>query len=170
VALNFGTPGLITDGKRDGLYSDAAGSYQMVNGVNQYVPSSTASAVEQDGYQDGQLQTLSWDSRGVLNGSFTNGQTVALAQLGLASVTNPGGLARAGGNDFVQTANSGSLYSGTAGENGLGTVHGGTLEGSNVDLTTELSDMIVAQRGFEVNAQVVQAANDFEKVLVNIGR
>ena len=169
VDLDFGTGGLLGDGKRDGLYSDAAGSYETINGINKYVPASTASASSQDGYPEGRLESMSWDSRGVLNGEFSNGQSIALARLGLARVANPEGLESVGGNAFIQTANSGDLYSGTAGQDGLGVIRGGTLETSNVDLTTELTHMIIAQRGFDANAQVLKVANEMEKVRVHLG-
>jgi flagellar hook-basal body protein len=169
IDLDFGTGGLLGDGKRDGLYSDAAGSYETMNGISQYVPASTACASSQDGYHEGRLESLNWDSRGVLNGEFSNGQSIALARLGLARVANPEGLASVGGNAFVQTANSGDLYSGTAGQNGLGVVRGGNLETSNVDLATELVNMIIAQRGFEANAQVLKVADEMERVRVHLG-
>ena len=169
VDLDFGTGGLLGDGKRDGLYSDAAGSYETINGINKYVPASTASATSQDGYPEGRLESMSWDSRGVLNGEFSNGQYAALARLGLARVANSEGLESVDGNAFVQTANSGDLYSGIAGQNGLGVVRGGTLEASNVDLSTELVDMIIAQRGFDANAQVLKTADEMEKARVHLG-
>jgi flagellar hook protein FlgE len=84
-------------------------------------------------------------------------------------VANSEGLESVGGNAFVQTANSGDLYSGIAGQNGLGVVRGGTLETSNVDLATELVDMIIAQRGFDANAQVLKVADEMEKARVHLG-
>ncbi|HET9870465.1 MAG TPA: flagellar basal body FlgE domain-containing protein, partial [bacterium] len=69
VDLNFGTVGVLGQGKRDGLFSDAEGSYQVVNGVNTYVPQHTAHAASQDGYADGTLESLSVDRTGTLQGT-----------------------------------------------------------------------------------------------------
>jgi flagellar hook protein FlgE len=170
VTQNFGTSGILTQGKRDGLYSDAAGTYTLVNGVNTYVPNQSASCSKQNGYGEGTLQSYSFDTTGKIQGSFSNGQTIVLGQLAMARVDNPEGLTKAGGDYYVSSANSGNTYVGTAGENGIGSVVGGELEGSNVDLTTELTNMIIAQRGFEVNAQVVTTENQELQTLVHLGQ
>jgi flagellar hook protein FlgE len=170
VDLDFGTGGILGDGRRDGLYSDAAGSYEVVNGVSTYMAQNTAYASHQDGYPDGSLQTLSWDSDGVLTGGFSNGQYLGLARLGLARVQNPEGLSNQGGTTFVETANSGALFVGAPGAGGLGVIRGGTLETSNVDLPTELNYMIIAQRSFEANARTATVANEMLQTAVNLGR
>jgi flagellar hook protein FlgE len=79
-------------------------------------------------------------------------------------------LNKVGSNYYTTSANSGSIYVGLAGKNGLGTVEGYALEGSNVDLTVELSNLIIAQRGFEVNARSISTTNDTLNTLVNLGR
>jgi flagellar hook-basal body protein len=169
VDLNFGTWGILGVGRRDGLISDAEGSYQTVNGVNTYVPQNTAYAASQNGYADGTLQGLNFDESGVIQGTFSNGQVVGLAQVVLDKVDNPDGLSKVGGNDYVSSVNSGSNHLGLAGTIGLGTIQGSALESSNVDLTVELSNMIVAQRGFEANARMVSTANSFLNTLDNLG-
>jgi len=170
VDLDFGTGGILGDGRRDGLYSAAAGSYEVVNGVSTYMAQNTAYASHQDGYPDGSLQTLSWDSDGVLTGGFSNGQYLGLARLGLARVQNPEGLSNQGGTTFVETANSGAVFVGAPGAGGLGVIRGGTLETSNVDLPTELNYMIIAQRSFEANARTATVANEMLQTAVNLGR
>ena len=176
VYLDFGTagllggPGVANPGLRDGVYSDAEGSYQVISGVNTYVPNSTAYAKTQNGYTDGQLTGVSFDKLGDIVGSFTNGQNVALAQVVLAMPNNQGGLAKVGSNYYAQSANSGPLFVGTAGQLGMGTVQGNSLELSNVDLTVELSNMIIAQRGFEVNARVISVTNSTLQTTVQLGQ
>lgn len=165
VSLDFGSFGLlggsqqIPVGQRNGIYSDAEGAYQAVNGVNTYVPKNTVYAASQDGYPSGVLQGLSIDTSGIFKGSFSNGQTVDLAQLALAIPQNESGLNKDGENGYSHSPASGSFFIGTAGQNGLGTIQGGSLEGSNVDLPTELSNMIIAQRGFATNARMLTTEN-----------
>jgi len=169
VNLNFGTFGVLGVGQRNGLTGDAQGSYQVINGVNTYVPDSHATTT-QNGYADGTLQSVDFDQTGTLVGSFSNGEKADLAQVVLASVSNEGGLSNTGNNHFQVSSNSGSLQVGLAGQNGLGTITGDSVENSNVDLTVELSNMIVAQRGFETNARVISVVNSELQTLSQLGQ
>jgi len=170
VTLDFGTAGILGQGRRDGIYSDAEGSYQVVNGVNTYVPKSTAFAKSQDGFTDGILTGVQFDATGTIQGSFSNGQTAAIGQVVIAMPNNEGGLNKVGSNYFATSSNSGALFVGFAGQDGVGTVQGNTLELSNVDLTVELSNMIIAQRGFEVNARVISVTNSTLQTTVQLGQ
>src|SRR6185369_7305774 len=116
-SLNFGTAGILGSGRRDGLTGDAQGTYQTIAGVNTYVPDSHATET-QNGYSDGVLTGLSFDATGTVNGSFSNGQTVALAQVAMATVLNPGGLNSVGSNYYSMSPASGAETIGTAGSNG----------------------------------------------------
>lgn len=155
ISLNFGAFGVLGTGRRNGLYSDAEGSYQIVNGISTYVPKSTAAAVSQNGYPDGLLQSMDFQEDGVLMGSFSNGQKTALAQVALANVENAEGLDKVGSNYFSTSTNTGEFILGVAGKNGFGLVQGGTLERSNVDLSTEMVSLIQAQRSFNSNARAM---------------
>ena len=168
VNLNFGTFGVLGVGQRNGLIGDAEGSYETINGINTYVPDSHATAT-QNGYSDGTLQSVNFDQTGTLIGSFSNGEKADLAQVVLASVNNEGGLSSVGDNHFQASDNSGSLQVGLAGQNGLGTVMGDAVEGSNVNLTVELSNMIVAQRGFDTNARVISVVSSELETLSKLG-
>src|SRR6185369_17573279 len=97
VTLNFGTAGTLGFGRRDGLTGDAQGTYQTIAGVNTYVPDSHATET-QDGYADGVLTGLSFDATGTINGTFSNGEVVALAQVAMETVLNPSGLNSVGSN------------------------------------------------------------------------
>lgn len=151
VNLNLGTPGQST-------------------GLTQFGSASTAAAVTQDGTGSGVLNSVSVDALGVLQGVFSNGRSVPLAQLALASFNNPGGLLRQGDNYFGNSGSSGEPIIGPGGTGGRGSVQGAALEGSNVDIAIEFSRLIIAQRGFSVNARVVTAANDVLQELSNIIR
>jgi flagellar hook protein FlgE len=156
-------------GQRNGLTGDAQGTYQTINGVNTYIPDSHAT-VTQNGFADGTLTNLAFDSTGKINGTFSNGQTIALGQVAMATVENEGGLQAVGTNYYSQSTNSGALTIGLAGSNGAGTIEGGALEGSNVDLTVELSNMIIAQRGFQTNARVITVENQDLQTLAQLGQ
>ena len=113
---------------------------------------------------------MSFDNAGNVQGRFSNGRTVPIAQLAVAGFSNPGGLIRMGQNYFVASPASGQALIGVAGQGGLGTVQGSTLEGANVDIAIEFSRLIIAQRGFQVNARTITAANETLQELANIVR
>jgi flagellar hook-basal body protein len=170
ITLNFGTAGILGKGQRDGVYSDAEGSYQVVNGVNTYVPNSTAFAKSQDGFASGLLSSVAFDAAGDINGTFTNGQTTAIGKVVIAMPNNADGLSKVGDNYYQASPNSGPMFVGFAGQDGVGTVQGSTLELSNVDLTVELSNMIIAQRGFDVNSRVIAVENSNLQILSQLGQ
>jgi flagellar hook protein FlgE len=142
----------------------------QTTGLTQFGGTSTATAVTQDGSGFGTLTDVSFDALGNVQGRFSNGRTVAVAQLAIAGFNNPGGLIRLGQNNFTASASSGEALIGTAGQGGLGTVQGGSLEGANVDIAIEFSRLIIAQRGFQVNARTITAANETLQELANIVR
>jgi flagellar hook protein FlgE len=117
-------------------------------------PSSTTST-NQDGAGSGSLENFSIGSDGTVTGSFSNGKTQALGELALANFANPEGLQLDGSTDFSPTLASGAAVVGVPGNGGLGSLSGGALEESNVDIATEFANLIVAQRGFEADAKAV---------------
>jgi flagellar hook protein FlgE len=160
ISISFGTVG-----KRDGVYSDATGSYSG----SVYTAQSKVQEISQDGYAQGTLQTVSVDTDGVVCGDFTNGQTgVALARLSMARFSNPEGLSKVGNNDYNQSANSGPLEMGFAGEGAIGTIQSGALEASNVDLGLEMTNMIIAQRSYELNSKTIGVSSDNWKTAVDM--
>lgn len=173
-SLNLGTDNAASTtvppiGLRDGVTGDyGGGSFDPITGA--YIPIQTVYTDFVDGYSEGTLIGLSFDQTGGINGQFSNNQTITVAQLAMTKFTNAEGLERTGGNYFRKTANSGLGQVGTAGANGFGVIQGGALEQSNVDLTVELTNMIIAQRMFESNARVVTAADRVLDTLVNLGR
>lgn len=131
------------------LYSNGAGLLTQVA-----APSSTSSQ-NQNGAGSGSLVKFNIGSDGIITGSFSNGKTQALGQLALATFANNDGLELQGNTDFAPTLASGQAVVGVPGAGGRGTLSGGALELSNVDIATEFASLIVAQRGFEANAKAV---------------
>lgn len=173
-SLNLGTPTDTTTvppvlGLRDGLTGDYGnGTFDPLTGV--YRPQQTIYTDFVDGYPQGTLTGLSFNQTGGVDARFSNGQVIEVAKIAMTKFSNQDGLERIGGNYFRATANSGLGQVGVAGSVGFGTIQGGTLESSNVDLTVELTNMILAQRMFESNARVVTAADRVLETLVNLGR
>ena len=116
------------------------------------------------------LVSFSISANGAVTGVYSDGSNQIVAQVAIASVTNPAGLVRAGQNNWRASLNSGSISYGGADEPGRGSITSGTLEGSNVDLAQEFANVIIAQRGFQANTRVISAADQILQDLVNIVR
>jgi len=126
--------------------------------------------ISQDGSAIGSLTSFSVGQDGVVSGIFSNGRNQSLGQLALAVFGNPAGLSKVGNSLFQATANSGQPQIGIPGSGGRGTLAGGTLEMSNVDLAQEFTNLIVAQRGFEANSKVITTADEILTTLVQLKR
>ncbi|MDZ7783987.1 MAG: flagellar hook protein FlgE [Halioglobus sp.] len=126
------------------------------------------SNVTQDGFTTGQLLGLEIDDSGIVFARFTNGQARALGQVALAGFSNPNGLQPLGGTNWAETFSSGAANLGTPGSSGLGVLQSGALEGSNVDITQQLVNMIIAQRNFQANAQVIQTEDAVTQTVINL--
>ena len=100
---------------------------------------------------------------------YSNGQVQLLGQIALANFNNPEGLTKVGENLYQVSNNSGVPNVGIAGQD-MGTINGGTLEMSNVDLSEEFTEMIVAQRGFQANTRIITTSDEILQELVNLKR
>jgi flagellar hook protein FlgE len=136
--------------------------------VTQFGVDFAVSYLQQDGYSSGRLVGFAIGADGTVLGRYTNGQTRAQGQIALANFINPNGLAPQGGNQWVETADSGQPLIGPPGNDRLGTLQSGALEESNVDLTEELVKMITAQRIYQANAQTVRTQDQIMQTLVNL--
>ncbi len=134
----------------------------------QYGSSFGVSFVSQDGYASGRIAGIAVDREGVIQGRYTNGQTRTLGQVVLYSFLNPRGLQPIGNNQWFETSESGQPTAGTPGSGVLGFVQSGAVEESNVDLTAELVNLIVAQRMYQANAQTIRAQDQILQTLVNL--
>ena len=123
--------------------------------LSQTIAPSQQNANNQDGFPSGIYQGFDSDATGKLTATFSNGQTETVGQVAVATVANPDGLRIVGLNNLEATAASGGLIAGVAGTGSRGTITGSALELSNVDISTEFANLIVAQRDFEANSKTV---------------
>lgn len=140
------------------------------NTVTQSASQSSTKAFYQDGYTMGYLDNFKIDSSGIITGVYSNGTNRTLGQLALATFTNQNGLEKAGDNTYVQSNNSGLANIGESGVAGKGSLLAGALEMSNVDLSEQLTDMIVTQRGFQSNAKTIQTADTLLDTVLSLKR
>ncbi len=140
-----------------------------LSGTSQFGAANGMSKLSQDGYRSGELTSFSINPDGTITGKFSNEQTKLLGQVVLSSFANPNGLEPKGDNVWAETQASGNALTGTPGEGTkLGSLQSGALEASNVDLTSELVNLIVAQRNYQANAQTVKTQDQVMQTLMNI--
>ncbi|WP_158783078.1 flagellar hook protein FlgE [Pantoea sp. BAV 3049] len=139
-----------------------AGSQQQNTGT------STFGNPTQNGYKPGDLTSYQINNDGTVVGNYSNEQTQTLGQIALANFANPEGLKSKGNNVWSATNSSGQALVGLAGTGNLGTLTAGAVESSNVDLSKELVNMIVAQRNYQSNAQTIKTQDQILNTLVNL--
>ena len=139
-------------------------------GMTSFAAATNAVLRDQNGYTSGTLQDFQIDRSGLITGSFTNGVNVPLGQIVLADFNNPGGLLRVGDNMYKESSNSGGPVLGYALAGSESTLASGALEMSNVDLASEFTSMIIAQRGFQANSKVITTTDELLQELMNIKR
>lgn len=140
------------------------------NVTTNYATSSTTVFNTQDGYTAGLMTGVSVDQDGVITGRFSNGQVQELWAVSLADFTNPWGLRREGGNLFSATLDSGQATTGRANTGRLGSISGNALETSNVDMASEMVDMILTQRGFQANSKIITTVDSMLAEVIQLKR
>jgi flagellar hook protein FlgE len=138
--------------------------------ITQLASANTNGSVNQDGFTSGNYTGFTVDPSGVIQAQFSNGNTQTIGQVAVATVANEQGLVAVGGNNFQTTAASGQAVAGVAGAGGRGTVDDGALEQSNVDISTEFSNLIVAQRAFEANSKTVTTFDTISQDVISMVR
>jgi flagellar hook protein FlgE len=128
-------------------------------GVNQLV---------QNGYTSGQLSGFTTSPTGIIQGNYSNGQSKNLGQIALANFADPQGLQSLGNNQWGESFSSGSALIGAPGSGNLGAIQSSAVEGSNVNLTSELVNMITAQRNYQANAQTIKTEDQITQTLINL--
>ena len=139
-----------------------------ISKVTQFGAGFAVSNLTQDGYAPGELTGLSIGEGGVITARYSNGQTQAAGQVTLADFRNVQGLSPLGGNAWSATFASGDPVQGAPGVGKLGALRSGALEESNVDLTSELVNMMTAQRAYQANAQTIKTQDQVLSTLVNL--
>jgi flagellar hook protein FlgE len=122
----------------------------------------------QDGYASGSYQSFTVGSDGTVEASFSNGHQQVVGQIAIGAVANLQGLQATNNTAFEATLASGPVVIGTPGTAGRGTIEGGALESSNVDVSTEFSALIVAQRAFEANSKTVTTFDQATQEAINM--
>jgi flagellar hook protein FlgE len=144
---------------------------QVTTGLTNYAGSNSVTFTEQDGFQKGDLIDMSVDGKGQIWGAFTNGKSERLGQVTLAKFTNNEGLVRNGSNFYRESPNSGVPNTGTAVDIFPSTqIAGGSLEQSNVDMTTQFTDMISTQRAYEAAARTITLSDQLLQETTNLKR
>lgn len=146
------------------------GTANAFDGITSFDATSGTSGISQDGFPGGDLVGIRIDQSGTLVGSFSNGRSFGLAQIGMAKFTNNEGLVSDGGNVYLQSANSGDPIIGTAATAGRGFMQSSALEASNVDLSKSLTNLIIVQRGYQANAKTITTSDTLLETLLGIKR
>lgn len=136
----------------------------------QYGNSFSVSTLSQDGYTTGELSSITVDDSGIVQANYTNGEAVALGQVAIVTFANQQGLQKVDNTNWIETYASGQPVYGTAGSSNYGQIQSGALESSNVDLTQELVNMIVAQRNYQANAQMISTEKSITETVINMAR
>jgi len=144
------------------------GTTAQMDGLASTDNDSSTADISQDGYASGELNGIRIDQSGTLVGSFTNGRSLGLAQVGVAKFSNNEGLSSEGGNLFSRTANSGDPVIGAAQTAGRGKISSSSLEMSNVDLSRSLTQLIVVQRGFQANSKTITTSDEMLNTLLQL--
>ena len=164
--LTFNTDGTLATGGTLAI----GGRNVDLSGVTGYAALSTVEVETVNGNQAGSLQSFSINADGTIIGAFSNGTKQDIGRIALATFANPVGLQKAGGSLYTTSVNSGNPQVGTAGTGGRGSLIGGAVEMSNVDLSSEFTNLIIAQRGFQANSRVITTSDELLQELVNLKR
>ena len=161
-----------TDGVQDGAgLTLVAGAVTVdLTAVSGFADISTVAVTKQDGAAAGSLKSYSITGDGSIVGTFSNGRTETLAKVAMATFANPEGLEKAGGTAYRTSVNSGAAQIGEPGDAGFGNLVSGALEMSNVDLSQEFTNLIVAQRGFQANARIITTSDEVLQELTQLKR
>jgi flagellar hook protein FlgE len=151
------------------------GTVGKTDGLSQYASGATTPAVDvtsiaSDGLAYGKLSSVAVGDNGTVNATYSNGQTIAIYKIPVATFTAPDGLQAKSDGLYAATAASGSAVVQTSGTNGAGTIYGSELESSTTDTNTEFSSMISAQQAYSAASQVITAVNKMFDTLISAVR
>ena len=136
--------------------------------ISQVDTTSAVASTTQNGYSSGTYQSFTVGTNGTVTATYSNGQQQNVGQLALANVSNLQGLQDEGNSEYATTLASGTATVGTSGTAGLGTVTDGALEESNVNISSEFSNLIIAQRAFEASSKAVTTFDTITQETINM--
>ncbi len=166
---SFNSPALIPITFNPGGGATAGQSFDIdITDSTQFGSDFAVTSLQQDGYTAGQLLGVDVDDSGIVFARYSNGQSQTVAQVVLANFANVQGLKPIGSSGWIETFTSGSPVVSEPGTAGLGLIQSNALEESNVDLTAQLVNMIIAQRNFQANAQTIQAEDAVTQTVINL--
>lgn len=146
------------------------GDGNTIDGITQYASDFTTRAYEQNGWEMGVLETFAVDQNGIIEGRYSNNVVKPIAQLALAMFPNEEGLHKEGNNVFAISANTGLPSVVPAFVGGAGSIVGGSLEQSNVDIISEFTNMIITERGFQANSRIITTSDEMLTEVINLKR
>jgi len=164
-----GTVGLTLNvGGANGAVANQPINLSMLGSLQQNTGATNFGSPTQDGYAPGDLTSYAINNDGTITGSYSNQKTQLLGQIVLSSFSNPEGLQSKGDNVWQASSASGQAATGLANTGTFGSLTAGALESSNVDMSKELVNMIVAQRNYQANAQTIKTQDQILNTLVNL--
>ena len=162
---------LVISGLADNA-SDMSVNWNLYNGttprITQYAQPSSTSAVSQDGSPAAQLVQVGVGNGGQILAQYSNGQQTVVGQLAMATIRNPNSLVAVGNNNYQLSASSALPAVGVPGTGGRGSVQGGAVESSTVDIATQFTDLIVYQRAYEANSKVVTSVDELSQNTIQL--
>lgn len=164
-----------TDGAADSTITMDLGTAGKTNGLTQYAsgettPSVNVTSIDSDGLSYGKLSSVSIGDDGIVNATYSNGQTIAIYKIAVATFADPNGLAASSNGIYSATVTSGNAALQGSGENGAGTIYGSELESSTTDTSSQFSSMISAQQAYSAASQVVSTVNKMYDTLISAMR
>jgi flagellar hook protein FlgE len=173
-SLSSSTPApapLVISGLADSA-ADMSVTWNLYNGttpdISQYAQPSSVSAVSQDGSPASQLVSVAIGNGGQILAEFSNGNQTVVGQLAMATIRNPQSLVAVGNSNYELSAGSALPAVGIPGTGGRGTVVGGAVEASTVDIATEFTNLIIYQRGYEANSKVISAVDELSQDTIQL--
>lgn len=172
--LSFDTSGrVIGDAEFEITFGDLPGAEDLaftidLGSATQFANNSTVNELDQDGYTSGALVGITIEDDGSVMRHYSNEQSLSSGQIVLANFRNPEGLTPIGDNAWAATAASGQELVGAPGTGLLGSLRAGALESSNVDMSAELVDMIIAQRAYQANSQTISTQDELLQTVINL--
>lgn len=164
-----------TDGAADSTITMDLGTVGGTDGLTQYAsgettPSVNVTSIDSDGLSYGKLSSISIGKNGVVDATYSNGETIAIYKIAVATFADPNGLAASSDGIYSATVTSGNAALQASGENGAGTIYGSELESSTTDTSSQFSSMISAQQAYSAASQVISTVDKMYDTLISAMR